>query len=319
MHYGLLFEVNKYKFDKHWHYDFDVTKCPPWDLSNPQRTTGGIFPPPPRPSELTNKVGAGLDCCSLSVQNQQGKCGCKSMSCGRGAVSRAPRPSELISKVSLDRRMLAILTGSSQMSSCSWVGQRSWNAPRQSSCQQGSTRSAQVAWLGLYFLVAMVVLSRAIWYNKQNCPLSITWLATPLTSLLSCPVLPALAAASDQALPSCSACALLNMSLGSDHRDPRVWTYLCDLPSLHASFFVSPQQHLSEYYRDLLSIETVATLNAGFCDYHLRHCSPSQQLYDVCKEVRGWGVMKGGGRGLGGGCRGQDQQQQTAVMACARR
>lgn len=29
MHYGLLFEVGNYSFDKHWHYDFDVTKCPP--------------------------------------------------------------------------------------------------------------------------------------------------------------------------------------------------------------------------------------------------------------------------------------------------
>ena len=39
------------------------------------------------------------------------------------------------------------------------------------------------------------------------------------------------------------------------------------------------------YYRDLLSIETVATLNAGFCDYHVRHCPPSEQLYSECKKV----------------------------------
>lgn len=26
LHYGLLFEVDNYKFDKHWHYGFDVTK-----------------------------------------------------------------------------------------------------------------------------------------------------------------------------------------------------------------------------------------------------------------------------------------------------
>ncbi|KXZ52846.1 hypothetical protein GPECTOR_8g229 [Gonium pectorale] len=53
MHYGLLFEVGKnYSFDKHWHYDFDVTKCPPWDLSDPKRRTMGIFPEPPRPSAL---------------------------------------------------------------------------------------------------------------------------------------------------------------------------------------------------------------------------------------------------------------------------
>lgn len=40
-------------------------------------------------------------------------------------------------------------------------------------------------------------------------------------------------------------------------------------------------------YRDLLSIQTLATINAGFCDYHLDHCPPSQQLLDVCSEVRG--------------------------------
>lgn len=40
---------------------------------------------------------------------------------------------------------------------------------------------------------------------------------------------------------------------------------------------------LTQYYRDLLSIETVANLNCGLCDFHLRHCPPSQQLYDVCK------------------------------------
>ncbi|GIL46676.1 hypothetical protein Vafri_3606 [Volvox africanus] len=53
MHYGLLFEVGKnFSFDKHWHYDFDVTKCPPWDLTDPKRRTEGIFPEPPRPSSL---------------------------------------------------------------------------------------------------------------------------------------------------------------------------------------------------------------------------------------------------------------------------
>eukprot|EP00967_Tisochrysis_lutea_P132711 scaffold232035_cov18-Tisochrysis_lutea.AAC.1 len=31
MHYGLLFSIDDYKFDKHWHFDFDVTVCPPWD------------------------------------------------------------------------------------------------------------------------------------------------------------------------------------------------------------------------------------------------------------------------------------------------
>jgi len=48
----------------------------------------------------------------------------------------------------------------------------------------------------------------------------------------------------------------------------------------------SQKRGSSSYYRDLLSIETVATLNAAFCDYHLKHCPPSQQLYDMCKRVR---------------------------------
>ena len=57
MHYGLLFEVAGYKFDKHWFYELDMAKCPPWDLSDPKKLTGGLFPHPPRPSTLASKVG----------------------------------------------------------------------------------------------------------------------------------------------------------------------------------------------------------------------------------------------------------------------
>ena len=56
MHYGLIFEVDGYKFDKHWHYGFNVNKCPPWDLSDPKRRKEGLFPHPPRVSTLKNKV-----------------------------------------------------------------------------------------------------------------------------------------------------------------------------------------------------------------------------------------------------------------------
>ncbi|GFH05540.1 ShKT domain-containing protein, partial [Haematococcus lacustris] len=57
MHYGLLFEIpgTSYKFDKHWHYGFDVKRCPPWDLAG-HSTSAGIFKPPPRPSTLTNRA-----------------------------------------------------------------------------------------------------------------------------------------------------------------------------------------------------------------------------------------------------------------------
>ena len=57
MHYGLLFNVAGYKFDKHWHYGFDVNKCPPWDFSqNSMRRNAGLFEQPPHFSTLTTKV-----------------------------------------------------------------------------------------------------------------------------------------------------------------------------------------------------------------------------------------------------------------------
>lgn len=46
------------------------------------------------------------------------------------------------------------------------------------------------------------------------------------------------------------------------------------------------QVSLSSYYKDLLAVETIATLNAAFCDYHVKHCPPSQQLLDECQTVR---------------------------------
>ncbi|MEW5312642.1 MAG: hypothetical protein WDW38_004261 [Sanguina aurantia] len=56
LHYGLMFDVGNYTFDKHWHYDFDVTKCPPWDLTDPKHRTAGVFEHPPRPSTLVKKT-----------------------------------------------------------------------------------------------------------------------------------------------------------------------------------------------------------------------------------------------------------------------
>mmetsp|Transcript_7473 Transcript_7473/g.18044 ORF Transcript_7473/g.18044 Transcript_7473/m.18044 type:complete len:904 (+) Transcript_7473:124-2835(+) len=52
MHYGLLFSIDDYKFDKHWHFDFDVTVCPPWDSPIHQHSRAGIFEPPPWPKDL---------------------------------------------------------------------------------------------------------------------------------------------------------------------------------------------------------------------------------------------------------------------------
>jgi hypothetical protein len=42
-----------------------------------------------------------------------------------------------------------------------------------------------------------------------------------------------------------------------------------------------------DYYKDLIAIQTIALVNAGLCDYHVRHCPPSKQLKQVCEEVRG--------------------------------
>lgn len=46
-----------------------------------------------------------------------------------------------------------------------------------------------------------------------------------------------------------------------------------------------PPQGGPDYYKDLLAIETVSTLNAAFCNFHLKHCPPSQELLSVCSQV----------------------------------
>lgn len=50
--------------------------------------------------------------------------------------------------------------------------------------------------------------------------------------------------------------------------------------------FLPQKQDFISIYRDLISIETVAMLNAAFCDYHIKHCPASEQLVTVCREVR---------------------------------
>ncbi|GAB4816143.1 hypothetical protein N2152v2_003189 [Parachlorella kessleri] len=55
LHYGLLYEVkgSDYKFDKHWHYGFDPTQCPPWEQADAAgHKKAGLFPHPPAPSTL---------------------------------------------------------------------------------------------------------------------------------------------------------------------------------------------------------------------------------------------------------------------------
>ncbi|KAL4524683.1 hypothetical protein Ndes2526A_g06797 [Nannochloris sp. 'desiccata'] len=65
LHYGLTYEIKGtgYKFDKHWHYDFDPFQCPPWNFKptgkGSKGSLGGLFFHPPRPSSLKTK-GANL-------------------------------------------------------------------------------------------------------------------------------------------------------------------------------------------------------------------------------------------------------------------
>lgn len=51
------------------------------------------------------------------------------------------------------------------------------------------------------------------------------------------------------------------------------------------SLCLRTQAGLLERYKDLLAIETVATLNAGFCYFHLKRCPAHPQLLNVCREV----------------------------------
>lgn len=65
LHYGLLYSVvstkGKWTWDKHWFHEFDVHKCPPWDLEveHPQE---GLFPHPPLPGELLPHVSSLYRC-----------------------------------------------------------------------------------------------------------------------------------------------------------------------------------------------------------------------------------------------------------------
>lgn len=86
----------------------------------------------------------------------------------------------------------------------------------------------------------------------------------------------------------------------------------CHVPRLQAAGGI-------EYYRDLLSIETVATLNAAFCDHHLTHCPPSQQLLDVCSKVCVAVGLWGKRGGEGGRVRGKGMHEGARTACCISR
>jgi hypothetical protein len=63
-------------------------------------------------------------------------------------------------------------------------------------------------------------------------------------------------------------------------------------------------QDFLSWYKDMIAVSVITTVNAALCDYHVRHCDPSPQLTVVCNKVR---------------CLQQQQQQQqqcSIVTAC---
>jgi len=59
LHYGLVYSIGDYRFDKHWFYTFDPMRCPPWDsmLDDMGRPRAGILPTPPGPEQLPSGRG----------------------------------------------------------------------------------------------------------------------------------------------------------------------------------------------------------------------------------------------------------------------
>jgi hypothetical protein len=58
LHYGVKWGVpnTTWAWHKAWYHNrFDVTACPPWNLSV-ARPASGLFPLPPRPSEIPSMV-----------------------------------------------------------------------------------------------------------------------------------------------------------------------------------------------------------------------------------------------------------------------
>jgi hypothetical protein len=70
MHYGLIYRVGDWQYDKHWYFDFDVHKCPPWEGLD-GKPKAGIFPPPPYPDKLPKKVSLGTKLLSSCVLEGQ--------------------------------------------------------------------------------------------------------------------------------------------------------------------------------------------------------------------------------------------------------
>ena len=42
----------------------------------------------------------------------------------------------------------------------------------------------------------------------------------------------------------------------------------------------------NEWFKDVLIVETIVTMNAAFCERHLKECPPSEELSRECSKVR---------------------------------
>ncbi len=48
---------------------------------------------------------------------------------------------------------------------------------------------------------------------------------------------------------------------------------------------VTPPMQGMALFKDLLAVEPIITLNAAYCEHHLTHCPPSDQLTRDCNKV----------------------------------
>ena len=192
LHYGLEWEVegagSRYLFDKHWHYDFQATTCPPWDLAGAHTDAkGGLFPHPPRARVFKRHVRPPPPFTS-SHQPRSPSCPV----CPRWSHSTGTAAPQLLLLVVKDR---------SALSRAGLVTYGMWKHTL-SRCKRPLVRG----------LGHMLRLARRV-------------------------------------------------------RAPRC----------------SPQG--LKMLRDLLSIEVPLTLNGAFCEHHLKHCPPSEELLRECNRV----------------------------------
>jgi hypothetical protein len=71
---------------------------------------------------------------------------------------------------------------------------------------------------------------------------------------------------------------LLCFVLGIACSVPHIKTNMC------GTLTFALQDYLS-WYKDMIAVSVITTVNAALCDYHVRNCDPSPQLTEVCNKV----------------------------------